>query len=219
MTRSFFERKPTRGARPRGGGARCFFPQLWKVFVFLSFLLLFGKAFASSAQVHDLPPQMGGCYSNGSVSAQENARRVLSGPFAAVPDCSYGPPEDARLEAVFAVCRHADKIVAANAVDCPTDDLDLALRGALTDLLRQGRLLPEENKEPHQLSQQQAAALLYVRDRVNVPRDMGLWPARHLREALSNAANRGRDDAPPSPPIAKNHRKDQDPKKFHKAGA
>ena len=56
-------------------------------------------------------------------------------------------------------------------------------------------------------------ALRYIRDRVNVPRDMPLWAARRVREALGDTADlegggRGRE------PIPTRHRKDQDPRSF-----
>jgi len=56
------------------------------------------------------------------------------------------------------------------------------------------------------------AALRYVRDRVNVPRDMPLWSARRLRDALERTAALAGDAQ--ATPIQARHRRDQDPRPF-----
>jgi glutathione S-transferase len=56
------------------------------------------------------------------------------------------------------------------------------------------------------------AALRYLRDRINVPRDMSIYAAKRLRQALEETAalvgnNQGT-------PIPFQHRRDQDPANF-----
>ena len=47
----------------------------------------------------------------------------------------------------------------------------------------------------------------------SVPRDMGLWSARRLREALEVIA-KSTGSAKQGPPIPEDHRRDQDPSRF-----
>jgi len=54
--------------------------------------------------------------------------------------------------------------------------------------------------------------LRYIRDRVNVPRDMSLWAARRLRGALEETAKACGDAQ--GTPIPTRHRRDQDPRAF-----
>jgi len=154
--------------------------------------------------VHDLPPQMGGCYPNGSAQQQANSRRVDCGPWVGLPDTGLEEPPTSRAEAAFRLLRHKDSVIAANPC-APPEVLDKALRCALT------RMLTGEAPATPAGSD---AALRYVRDRINCPRDMSVWAARRLREALEAAAA----DAGPKqgPPIALRDRRDQDPLSFHK---
>ena len=48
---------------------------------------------------------------------------------------------------------------------------------------------------------------------LSVPRDMGLWSARRLREALETAA-KSTGSKKQGPPIPEDHRRDQDPSRF-----
>ena len=58
------------------------------------------------------------------------------------------------------------------------------------------------------------SGLRYLRDRINVPRDMPLWSARRLRESLElTAALAGNGQGPE---ITLKHRRDQNPKNFGK---
>jgi len=151
---------------------------------------------------HDLPPQMGGCFENNTPQQQHNKRAVDHGPFEALPDANFSAPESARDEALFRVVKHKDYIVEVN----PNPDksaVDEALRCALT-LMMDGTLV---NPPPHA-----DATLRYIRDRVNVPRDMPLHSARLLRQALEDtAAASGQDQGAP---LTLRHRRDQDPKLF-----
>ena len=56
------------------------------------------------------------------------------------------------------------------------------------------------------------ATLRYIRDRINVPRDMSLWAARRMRTVLEETASLAGDGQ--GPPIPTQHRRDQDPRDF-----
>ncbi len=62
--------------------------------------------------------------------------------------------------------------------------------------------------------------LRYLRDRINVPRDMSIFAAKHLRNALEQAAVLS--DANPASTVGRpeaiplDHRRDQNPKPFSK---
>ena len=55
-------------------------------------------------------------------------------------------------------------------------------------------------------------ALRYLRDRVNVPRDMSIYAAKRFREALEETAALVGDSQ--GTPILLKHRRDQDPANF-----
>ena len=55
-------------------------------------------------------------------------------------------------------------------------------------------------------------ALRYIRDRVNVPRDMSIWAGKRLRQALEDTAALA--GSAQGPPIPTQHRRDQDPRAF-----
>ena len=66
-----------------------------------------------------------------------------------------------------------------------------------------------------------ALALLFIRDRLSIPRDMGFWAGRRFREALGNVAEFYGDGADLEEyraggkfAIPKEHRMDTDPAKF-----
>lgn len=159
---------------------------------------------------HDLPPQMGGCYASGDAAQRAAAALVDSGPFDAVPD-SAATAEDSRGVALEAVGRVAAFRGALARVNPDSDAaapgrFDAALRCALTALVAGGPPPPPPAGS--------AAGLRYVRDRVNVPRDMSLFAARRLRAALEATAAL---DAPAPGPFAAlttEHRRDQDPRPF-----
>jgi glutathione S-transferase len=155
---------------------------------------------------HDLPPQMGGCYASGSAAQKRCASLVDVGPYASVPDTYRAEPETSRAEAIYRVCKHRESIVRAN--PCADEAvIDEALRCALTRLATGKAVTPPRGSE---------TALRYIRDRVNVPRDMSLWAARRLREALEETGQMA--GAAAGPPIPTDHRRDQDPRAFRTAG-
>jgi glutathione S-transferase len=153
--------------------------------------------------VHDLPPQMGGCWENGEPQMLLNKVHVDNGPWIGLPDVTYPEPETSRVEALQRVLKHRANIIRVN----PADDrlMDEALRCALT------RLMTGEDCTPPSGSD---LALRYLRDRINVPRDMSIYAAKRLREALEETAALAGDRQ--SPPLPVKHRRDQDPANFAK---
>lgn len=153
--------------------------------------------------VHDLPPQMGGCWANNEAKTQENQRKVDQGSWFELPDVGYPEPKTARAEALHRVLKHRENIIRVN----PADDalFDEALRCALTLMMTGESCTPPPGGD---------AALRYLRDRISVPRDMSIYAAKHLREALEKtAALRGNGQGTP---ISLKHRRDQDPAQFAK---
>jgi glutathione S-transferase len=150
---------------------------------------------------HDLPPQMGGCWENGEPQMLVNKDRVDNGPWFGLPDVTYTEPENARQEALYRVIKHHINIIRAN----PADDqlFDQALRCALTFMMTGEVCAPPSDSD---------SALRYLRDRINVPRDMSIYAAKRLREALEKtAALVGNGQGAPIPI---KHRRDQDPANF-----
>ena len=150
---------------------------------------------------HDLPPQMGGCWENGEPQMLENKARVDNGPWMGLPDVTYPEPETSRAEALQRVIKHRANLIRVN----PADDklFDEALRCALTYMMTGEVCKPPQGSD---------AALRYLRDRINVPRDMSIYAAKRLRESLEKTASLVGNDR--SVPIPLNHRRDQDPANF-----
>jgi glutathione S-transferase len=153
--------------------------------------------------VHDLPPQMGGCWSNESPQTQLNQMQVDRGPWDGLPEVGYPEPENARLEALYRILRHRDNIIRVNPADNAL--MDEALRCALTKLITDRDCPPPRGAD---------MALRYLRDRISVPRDMSLYAARQLRTALEQTAALAGDAA--GTPIPLKHRRDQNPAEFAK---
>ena len=151
---------------------------------------------------HDLPPQMGGCYSNNTPQALINANLVDHGPWFDLKDAKYTEPSDSSLEALYRVIKHKDNIVKVNPFDHSL--FDQALRAALTNMLNPSSVIvpPPGSELP----------LRYLRDRINVPRDMSIYAGKRLRQALEKTADAVGGTEPP--PITKRHRRDQDPQNF-----
>ncbi|MEM0979358.1 MAG: glutathione S-transferase C-terminal domain-containing protein, partial [Cyanobacteria bacterium P01_H01_bin.58] len=152
--------------------------------------------------VHDLPPQMGGCYTNGQPQAQQNQACIDNGPsWLGLPDVTYPEPETSRQEALYRVVKHHDNIVKVNpAADAVFDE---ALRCALTTLMTEEACIPPSGSDE---------GLRYLRDRINVPRDMSIYAAKRLRAALEQTAALVGERQ--GEPIPVNHRRDQDPAQF-----
>jgi len=151
--------------------------------------------------VHDLPPQMGGCWSNDEPQALANQQQVDRGPWFGLPDVRYPEPETSRAEALRRVLKHRTNIIRVNPADARL--FDEALRCALTYLITGENCPPPAGSD---------LALRYLRDRINVPRDMSIYAAKRLRQALEATAALAGDRQ--GPPLPTRHRRDQDPANF-----
>ncbi|MBW4637684.1 MAG: glutathione S-transferase family protein [Gloeocapsa sp. UFS-A4-WI-NPMV-4B04] len=151
--------------------------------------------------VHDLPPQMGGCWENGEPQMQINKARVDHGPWDGLPDVVYPEPETSRAEALYRVIKHRADIIRVNPANNTL--MDEALRCALTNLITRQACLPPPGSD---------VALRYLRDRINVPRDMSIYAAKRLRESLETTAALAGDQQSLSIPVQ--HRRDQNPADF-----
>ena len=151
--------------------------------------------------VHDLPPQMGGCYENGPAEARRNQQQVDQGHWLGLPDVCYPEPETSRAEALQRVLRHRANILRVN----PLRDqrFDEALRCALTHLMTGESCPPPKGTD---------VGLRYLRDRINVPRDMSIYAAKRLRAALEQTAVLVGNRQGPAIPVR--HRRDQNPVDF-----
>lgn len=153
--------------------------------------------------VHDLPPQMGGCYENDHPQTLTNQKQVDCGPWFGLPDVQYPEPENSRAEALQRVIKHRHNLIKVN----PANDrlFGEALRCALTYMMTGEICQPPQGSD---------MALRYLRDRISVPRDMSVYAAKRLREALETTAALVGDRQGPEIPIR--HRRDQDPANFGK---
>ena len=152
---------------------------------------------------HDLPPQMGGCWSNDSAEAQAIAQRINSGDGLGEDEASWGDadPEHHRRVALQRVLRHRERLLDLNPLG--RDRFDQPLRCALTRLVQGGHPQPDRGS---------AIGLRHLRDRISVPRDMPLPAGRLLRQALEASAALDGSEQPPSLPVR--NRFDQDPSPF-----
>lgn len=150
---------------------------------------------------HDLPPQMGGCHSNQTPEALQCAAMVDSG-IADVPETSHAEPETSIQEALIRTLKHYETILQINPFigrnGENTIHIDEALRCALTRMVNGSECVPPKGTD---------AALRYLRDRVNVPRDMSIFAAKRFRSALEETAALDGNGQGPAIPIK--HRRDQ----------
>ena len=152
---------------------------------------------------HDLPPQMGGCWADGSAQQQRMAAAVDQGEGLGALECHWTPSEAGvtpQARALERVLRHRHTLLARSPLG---EGFDQPLRAALTKLIAGTAVMPSSGS---------AAALRYLRDRISVPRDMPLHSARLLRQALESTAALAGQDQPPALPFE--HRFDQDPRPF-----
>ncbi len=152
---------------------------------------------------HDLPPQMGGCWDNDDPQRLINQKQVDQGPWFGLPDVTYPEPENSRQEALHRMVKHHTNIIRVNPAD--NQLFDEALRCALTHMMT-GEVCPPPTGSD--------AALRYLRDRISVPRDMSIYAAKRLREALEKTASLA--GTAQGEPIPVKHRRDQDPANFTK---
>lgn len=151
--------------------------------------------------VHDLPPQMGGCYENDLPQTKLNQAQVDLGPWLGLPDVAYPEPGTSRVEALARMVKYRENIIKVNPAS--TEVIDPALRCALTYMITGDVCEPPAGSD---------VGLRYLRDRINVPRDMSIYAAKRLREALEATAALVGDAQPDPLPIR--HRRDQDPVNF-----
>jgi len=152
---------------------------------------------------HDLPPQMGGCYENGDENQEKCKNRIDGCVDFNLPECKIPEPSESKSIALERVLKHKDGIISVNPLE--KDKIDQSLRSALTYMMTEKVTNVPNGGE---------IGLRYIRDRINVPRDMPIWSARRLREALEFVAASAGTTQGPEIPIQ--HRKDQDPKYFKK---
>ncbi|MGD1937757.1 MAG: glutathione S-transferase family protein [Cyanophyceae cyanobacterium] len=150
---------------------------------------------------HDLPPQMGGCYSNEAPEAIAAQAQVDQGPWSEIPDVNYDEPDSSRREALSRVLKHRNNIIRVNPLE--NGAFDEALRCALTWMMTGETLQPPSGTE---------VGLRYLRDRINVPRDMSIYAGKRLRQALEHTASLISDAQGPAIPIR--DRYDQNPVEF-----
>jgi len=150
---------------------------------------------------HDLPPQMGGCYENGEENQEKCRNRIDGCVDFNLPETKIPEPSESKTIALEKVLKHKDAIISVNPID--GDKIDQSLRSALTFMMTERMTSIPNGGE---------IGLRYIRDRINVPRDMPIWSARRLREALEIVAASAGSTQGPEIPIQ--HRKDQDPKWF-----
>jgi glutathione S-transferase len=167
-----------------------------------------------STHAHDLPPQMGGCYSSGDAAARAAARAVDDGPGDALPETSVPRPPGgaASAEALGRVLRHRAALARVNPFAqgaAAAAAFDEGLRAALGVLAAEAAGAAAGGTPLVRAPPAAAKALRYVRQRVNVPRDMSIHAARALKAAIDAVA-----DAADVPPVNAANRFDQDPRPF-----
>jgi glutathione S-transferase len=161
--------------------------------------------------VHDLPPQMGGCYENNTEKQQKAKTHVDNGPWFDLTDAMYSEKEldeDPKQVALERMLLFRTNIINANPLK---DKFDLPLRQAMTYMLTNDKCQDTSHSLDHD---QVAQSLRYLRDRINVPRDMNIYAARYARTALEDIAKLY-SDKQGYPEIPIQDRWDQDPIKFH----
>ena len=160
--------------------------------------------------VHDLPPQMGGCFEAISPAQQIAKKKVDNGPWNDLNDCLYDENEledDPKQIALERMLLFKSNVIKANPM---RNKFDLPLRQAMTYMMTgqkcEGTVHDMDNDKI-------AQSLRYLRDRINVPRDMPIHAGRYTRSALEEIAAMYSDKQ--SDPLPIDHRRDQNPVLFH----
>ena len=156
---------------------------------------------------HDLPPQMGGCFTYSNSTQKLFSQKIDTG-------SGLGHLELADLEvdkkieknfvaiALERILKHKERIIAVSPMQ--NELFDQPLRAALTYMISKNVCPPEKRS---------ASALRYLRDRISVPRDMPLLSGRLFRQALEHTATI--DGSEQGMEIPTRNRLDQNPKQFN----
>ncbi len=155
---------------------------------------------------HDLPPQMGGCFTYSNSEQKMFSKQIDTGSGLGqleLSDFSTNRKIKKNFEAIALerVMKHKDTIIAISPMK--NNLFDQPLRAALTCMITKSPCPPEKNS---------ASALRYLRDRISIPRDMPLLSGRFFRQALENTANI--DGNALGPQIPTRNRFDQNPIQF-----
>eukprot|EP00941_MAST-03F_sp_MAST-3F-sp1_P004005 g4005.t1 len=179
---------------------------------------------------HDLPPQMGGCYENFSETQQKYKKMIDEGPFLpsekdyiSLPDVGFTEPNDSAMIALSRVLVHRENVIDCAVKGCRQvgakvnrNDVEKALLRTVAKMVGEEGILNSENES---LPSEVSIALRYMRDRINVPRDMPLWSARRMRHSLEEIAREiGGNKERRRLEIPFQHRRDQDPREFGRSG-
>ncbi len=156
---------------------------------------------------HDLPPQMGGCFTDSNSNQQQYAHEINNGSGLGkleLIDLNVDPKSEQKYVALALerVIKHKDRIIAVNPMRNKL--FDQPLRAALTSMVSKKDCHPIKNS---------ASSLRYLRDRISVPRDMPLLAGRLFRQALERTAII--DGTAQGPKIPTRNRLDQNPIQFN----
>lgn len=156
---------------------------------------------------HDLPPQMGGCFTYSNANQQLFSKNIDTGSGLGqleLVDFKADQKSEQLFEtlALERVIKHKERIIAVSPMKNKL--FDQPLRAALTSMITKKDCRPEKNS---------ASALRYLRDRISVPRDMPLLSGRLFRQALESTANIDGSNSGPAIPIR--NRLDQNPIQFN----
>ncbi len=155
---------------------------------------------------HDLPPQMGGCWSYPNPQQKLFSHSIDIGEGLGKQETTWAYKEHSTNDmpeqiALTRVLKHRDKLLALNPLGAK--NFDQPLRASLTQLITNKTCTPEPGS---------AFGLRYLRDRISVPRDMPLLSARRMRQVLEETAKI--DSMRSGPPIPTKNRLDQNPRPF-----
>ncbi len=152
--------------------------------------------------VHDLPPQMGGCFKE--VNDQQISFSNLIDSGEGLGRFEFNQDLDLDYYAKFAlkrVLKHKDNIIRANPYE--KDLFEESLRTALTFMV---------TKEINEVPPKAFLSINYLKNRISVPRDMPIISARLLRQSLNKIETPSLNSK--NSKLPEKHRYDQDPGKF-----
>ncbi len=155
---------------------------------------------------HDLPPQMGGCWTNNSQTQLLFSQVIDKGQGLGTMETSFSSSSDSNIMnpqiiALSRVIKHREQLMRSNPLG--SNLFDQPLRAALTNMITGRICTPNKGSAP---------GLRYLRDRISVPRDMPLLSARKFRFSLEETAKL--DGAEEGLPLSTTNRFDQNPKPF-----